>query len=61
MSEDITFCYYHKCPNRKCERHDSHIKIPYKPHSFAFYKSCKYWDMPEQYFAASDAQEGKDG
>lgn len=49
MSEDITFCYNEKCKNRKCERHISHIKKHYIPHSFAFFKDCKYWDMKEEY------------
>ena len=47
MSEDITFCFYSKCPNNKCERHMSHIREPYIPHSYAFFKGCKYWDIPD--------------
>lgn len=48
MSEDITFCYNEKCKSKKCERHISHIKKHYIPHSFAFFKDCKYWDMKEE-------------
>jgi hypothetical protein len=48
MSEDITFCYNEKCKNRKCERHISHIKKNYIPHSFAFFMDCKYWDVQEK-------------
>lgn len=48
MSDDITFCFYSKCPNSKCERHASHIRTPYIPHSFAFFKDCEHWDLPEE-------------
>lgn len=47
MSEDITFCFYTKCKNTKCERHASQIKRHYIPHSFAFFKDCEYWDIPD--------------
>jgi hypothetical protein len=47
MTEDITFCYNSRCKNKKCERHISHIKKHYIPHSFAFFKDCKYWDAKE--------------
>lgn len=53
MSEDITFCYHLKCKNKKCERHASHIKQHYVPHSFAFFKDCEHWDLPEVYYAPS--------
>ena len=53
MSDDITFCYYSKCKNKKCERHPSNIKVHYIPHIFAFFKDCEYWDMPETYFTTS--------
>lgn len=47
MSEDITFCFYSKCQNKKCERHASNIRILYEPHSYAFFKDCEYWDIPD--------------
>ena len=55
MSEDITWCYYTKCPNKKCERHTSHITQFYVPRSYAFFKDCAWWDMEEQYFSPSYA------
>lgn len=54
MSEDITYCYNTKCKNLKCERHSSQIKKHYIPHSFDFFKDCAWWDLPEQYFVASN-------
>lgn len=57
MSEDMTYCYYLKCPNKKCERHPSHIKVFYIPHSYAFFKDCPWWDMPETYYVVSGEQE----
>lgn len=57
MSDDITFCYYSKCKNKKCERHPSNIKVHYIPHSFAFFKDCEHWDMPETYFTTSKEEE----
>lgn len=57
MSEDITFCFYSKCKNTKCERHMSHIKTPYIPHSYAFFKDCEHWDLPEKYYTAQEAEE----
>lgn len=58
MSDDITFCYYSKCKNKKCERHPSNIKVHYIPHRFAFFKDCEHWDMPETYFTTSKEGEG---
>lgn len=46
MGEDITFCGYSKCPNKKCERHQSNIKNFDIPHSFAYFHDCdKYPPM----------------
>ena len=72
MSEDITFCYHLKCKNTKCERHASNITqhyvpnitqhyVPnitqhYVPHSFAFFKDCEHWDLPEKYFTTSKGE-----
>lgn len=42
MSEDITYCYNHKCKNTKCERHDTHIKQHYVPHSFGFFNKQSF-------------------
>lgn len=53
MSEDITYCYNIKCKNTACYRHASNIKQHYIPHSFAFFKGCVYWDVPEVYFSTS--------
>ena len=53
-SDDITFCYYRKCKNRKCFRHPSNIRIPYIPHSFAFYKDCEHWEMEETYYETQE-------
>ena len=53
MSDDITYCYHSKCKNKRCERHPSNIRVHYIPHSFAFFKDCEHWDMPETYFEAS--------
>lgn len=53
MSEDITWCYNSKCPHTECERHSSHIKLFYIPHSFAFYERCQYWDMKKTYYYPS--------
>ena len=39
-SEDITFCGYSKCPNKKCERHQSNIKNFRILHSFAYFDDC---------------------
>jgi hypothetical protein len=25
----------------------SHIREPYIPHSYAFFKGCEYWDIPD--------------
>ena len=45
-SEDITFCGYFKCPNKKCERQQSNIKNYSIPHSFAYFHDCnKYPPM----------------
>jgi len=40
MSEDITFCGYSKCPNKRCERHQSNIKNFNILHSFAYFDDC---------------------
>ena len=50
MSEDITFCFYKECKNRKCERHPCHIKLFYIPHSFSFFKECEHWKMEKTYY-----------
>jgi hypothetical protein len=55
MSEDITWCYYTKCPNKKCEHHTSHITQFYVSRSYAFFKDCVWWDMEEKYFSTSYA------
>lgn len=47
MSDDITFCFNTKCKNKKCERNPKNIQVPYIDHSFAFFKDCEYWDLPE--------------
>lgn len=60
MNEDITYCYNYKCKNTKCERNESHIKQHYVPHSFGFFKECKWWDLPEVYFTVSDAERRQD-
>lgn len=60
MSDDLTFCYHNKCKNKKCMRHSSNIKIHYRPHSFAFFTECRYWDRPMEYFSASKAEEEKE-
>ena len=39
-SEDITFCGYENCPNKKCERHQSNIKNFRILHSFAYFHDC---------------------
>ena len=39
-SEDITFCGYENCPNKKCERHTCHIRDYRIPHSFAYFNDC---------------------
>lgn len=54
MNDDITFCYYTDCPNKECYRHISHIKVPYVPYSFGFFKNCEYWNLPEVYFTTSE-------
>ena len=58
MSEDKTYCYNFKCKNKKCERHSDNIKVHYILHSFAFFTSCKYWDIPMQYFTTSGEKVG---
>lgn len=60
MSEDITFCHYLKCKNKKCERHASNITQHYRVHSFAFFKDCEHWDLPEVYYTAQEAEEEDD-
>lgn len=40
MSEDITYCGYHNCPNKDCERHSSNIKNFNILHSFAYFENC---------------------
>lgn len=57
MSDDITFCFNNHCRNRVCERNPVNIRVPYRPHSFGFFKECEYWDVPETYYAASEKQE----
>jgi len=57
MSEDKTYCYNLKCTHKSCERHASHIQQHYIPHSFAFFKDCEHWDMPEMYFTTSKGGE----
>ena len=57
MSEDITFCYCLKCKNKKCDRHASNITQHYREHSFAFFKDCEHWDLPEKYYTAQEAEE----
>lgn len=61
MSEDITWCYYSDCKNKKCERHTSHITKFYVPRSYAFFKDCEWWNMPETYFSTDYATVKKDG
>ena len=56
MSDDITFCFNTKCRNKKCERNPKNIKAPYREHSFAFYKDCEYWDMPEVDYIQSEEE-----
>ncbi len=53
MSEDVNYCHYLKCPNKKCEHHASHITRHYVYHKFEFFKDCVWWDLPEVYFTAS--------
>lgn len=57
MSEDITFCVYSKCPNKTCERHLSHIRMPYKPHSYTFFKDCEHWNIPDVVLEQSGAKD----
>lgn len=54
MSDDITFCFNNKCRNADCERNPKNIKVPYRDHSFAFFKECEYWDVPETYYTAQE-------
>ena len=48
MIGDITFCFNRKCKNKECERHMNNIKDPYSLHSFAFFKDCEWWDLPDE-------------
>ena len=48
MNEDITFCGYKKCPNRKCERHTSNIKRYDILPSFAYFDDCEYRKKDKQ-------------
>lgn len=57
MSDDITFCFNSKCRNKGCERHQSNIKIPYREHSFSFFKDCKYWGIPETVYVGQNSDE----
>ena len=57
MSEDMTYCFFSECPNKKCERHESHIKLRDIPHSYAFFTNCVWWTLPTWYFS----QSGKKG
>ena len=57
MSDDITFCYNTKCRNKKCERNPKNILMPYREHSFAFFKDCEYWDVPEVWYSAQEGDE----
>ena len=57
MSDDITFCFNTKCKNKKCERNPKNILMPYRDHSFAFFKECEYWDVPEIFYTAQTQTE----
>ena len=50
MSGGITFCFNNKYRNSQCERNPRNILTPYREHSFAFFKECEYWDVPEVYY-----------
>ena len=58
MSDDITFCFNNHCRNRKCERNPANIRVPYKPHSFAFFKDCEYWNLPNDDFHREQCGKG---
>lgn len=60
MSDDTTFCFNTKCRNRECERNPKNILIPYREHSFAFFKDCEYWDVPEVYYAQQSTDEQRE-
>ena len=57
MSEDITYCGYSKCPDKKCERHQSNIKNFYILHSFAYFHDCPKYPPVE--FSEEELQELK--
>ena len=57
MSDDITFCFNTHCGNKTCERNPKNIRIPYRPHSYGFYKDCEYWDVPDTYSVAQTTDE----
>lgn len=60
MSDDITFCFNNHCRNRECEWNPVNIQVPYRPHSFGFFKDCEYWDVPETFYSASvESEESK--
>lgn len=59
MSEDMTYCFFSKCPNKKCERHISHIKQHYIPHSFGFFTECVWWELPTKYIVPSGEKRGE--
>ena len=61
MSDDITFCFNNHCRNTGCERNPKNIKVPYRDHSFAFFKECEYWDVPETYYMAQEKVGVNDG
>lgn len=58
MSDDITFCFNTKCENKKCERNPKNIRVHYIDHSFAFFKDCEYWNVPEEYYAPQERESG---
>lgn len=60
MSDDITFCYNTKCKNKECERNPANIVMPYRPHSFAFYYECEFWDQPKLYYTAQEDDDEAD-
>jgi hypothetical protein len=31
--------------------------IPYRDHSFSFFKECEYWDVPETFYTAQEKTE----
>lgn len=48
MSSYISYCYNQKCPNKKCERHISHIKDDGGLYSFMFFTDCVWWKDTEK-------------